>query len=335
MPDTLEVTAAGLAEWHRLRQSRIRAETAAAAMVLMDRLDPADVAGSAERWMRANERMITVKRGESAQVSLAYLAALKYAEIGHRSVPWQTAPLNAQRVRSSLLVTGPATVRRLSAAGAGRAVALATATSMVAGAASRFAMEGGRQGTLNTVRTDRQVRGWQRIGGPQPCSFCLMLISRGPVYREQSTGDFKAHDSCGCTAEPVYRRQSEWTEQARQSRELWDAVAKNQESPLDARNAFRRAVTAQRAGRAVGTQRAGSTTVAARATPTRGVQGAPAPVRQLSSTEITTRISRQREWAERYGWQVRTEGRRMVGTKADGSSIVWQLTDRGTWRIAS
>ena len=49
---------------------------------------------------------------------------------------------------------------------------------------------------------DRRARGWRRTGKGD-CEFCSMLLSRGAVYTE-ATADFRAHDHCGCAAEPVF-----------------------------------------------------------------------------------------------------------------------------------
>lgn len=51
---------------------------------------------------------------------------------------------------------------------------------------------------------DPRARGWQRVGDGSTCTFCSMLIDRGAIYRT-AEADFKAHDSCGCSAVPVWR----------------------------------------------------------------------------------------------------------------------------------
>ena len=51
---------------------------------------------------------------------------------------------------------------------------------------------------------DPKARGWKRVGDGSSCSFCSMLLGRGAVYT-QATADFLSHDSCGCSAAPVWR----------------------------------------------------------------------------------------------------------------------------------
>ena len=72
-------------------------------------------------------------------------------------------------------------------------------------------MMGGRQLIDETTGADQRAVGWRRVSDGDPCSFCGMLCSRGPVYRSADrAGDpvagsgTKFHGSCGCTAEIVY-----------------------------------------------------------------------------------------------------------------------------------
>lgn len=59
---------------------------------------------------------------------------------------------------------------------------------------------------------DEQCGRWARKArGASSCSFCLMLISRGPVYRSQSSAGTRGgvsmkayHNACDCQAVPVF-----------------------------------------------------------------------------------------------------------------------------------
>jgi Flp pilus assembly protein TadG len=67
----------------------------------------------------------------------------------------------------------------------------------------RLVLDVGRQTiTDNTVR-DRHAKGWARVTEPAACAFCLMLATRGAVYKQQ-TADFRTHTNCRCHAEPVF-----------------------------------------------------------------------------------------------------------------------------------
>lgn len=57
--------------------------------------------------------------------------------------------------------------------------------------------------TTNRLR-DPQSAGWVRVASSSSCGFCKALAARGAVYREASA-QFAAHDSCSCTAAPVFK----------------------------------------------------------------------------------------------------------------------------------
>ncbi|MGQ4548294.1 VG15 protein [Dermabacteraceae bacterium P13077] len=61
-----------------------------------------------------------------------------------------------------------------------------------------------------TASAFRAGTGWARVPGVRACAFCLMLASRGAVYRSRnaaalsSKGDgFRFHDHCSCTVVEV------------------------------------------------------------------------------------------------------------------------------------
>jgi hypothetical protein len=227
-----------LTEQHRLTQARIRARTIADSLALMDLLDVEDVSGTTSRWVAANERLVRQMRQASEEQAFRYLVAFKNAEIGSTDVPWRSRPLNVEQLRTSLTVTGPATIRHLSAQGVPLARAMQTASVSVAGANSRHALNGARHGMMETNRRDTTSQGWQRVTSGNPCAFCAMLASRGPVFKSgsfdasdprfaggtgtgQGPGDFKVHDHCNCMMQPVYRTDSRMTERAERYSEMW------------------------------------------------------------------------------------------------------------------
>jgi hypothetical protein len=59
----------------------------------------------------------------------------------------------------------------------------------------------------------------------------------------------------------------------------------------------------------------------------------PGPRPAPASSSLSDRVAAHRTFAEGAGWDVRTSGRRMIGTKAGGQRIVWELTESGVWRI--
>jgi hypothetical protein len=110
-----------------------------------------------------------------------------------------------------------------------------------------------------------QVAGWARVAtGRETCAFCLILVSRGPVYRAASTTGLKLsdpaaldkflagedvsewmtqwHPNCDCKVVPVFDSVS-WAGASAQDRAL--RIWKNQTKDTfgkDSLNAFRREV---------------------------------------------------------------------------------------------
>lgn len=167
-------------------------------------------------------------------------------------IVWDDADEAAER---ALEANGPRNVKSKTSRGRTAAQAARDAAADAAGAAGRHVLEGGRHMGLALIHADDVAKGWIRVTDGDPCAFCAMLASRGPVYRSEQSANFvvnpkaarplgaKYHDNCGCSAEAVFDRGQEWPELNRQLRELWNRVAKGQNDPL---NAFRRELERQR-----------------------------------------------------------------------------------------
>lgn len=196
-----------LTEAHRLAQARLGAQTVQAMATVWPLLDPRNLDGTVERWLTASLLVVGAQRSRSARLAANYLTTFKILEFGAaaRSVPLVLADIPAAAaVTTSLMVTGPMSLRSALARGVQPAVAADVAQARTAASAMRHALNGGRETTIASVRADSTARGWRRVTSGDPCSFCSMLASRGAVYGAGS-GSFHAHDSCGCSAEPVYR----------------------------------------------------------------------------------------------------------------------------------
>lgn len=62
-----------------------------------------------------------------------------------------------------------------------------------------------RSTAMASTVADPSASGWQRVGeGACKQGFCDMLISRGMIYRTESTATFAAHDWCQCAAVPAW-----------------------------------------------------------------------------------------------------------------------------------
>jgi hypothetical protein len=81
---------------------------------------------------------------------------------------------------------------------------IASVKTLVNGVAEKLVLDTGRQTILSNVERDPKAHGWVRLTEPAPCAFCALLAIRGPVYRSDSSADFRAHDNCRCHAEPIF-----------------------------------------------------------------------------------------------------------------------------------
>lgn len=222
-----------LTEQHRILQRRLAALTVAQMRQLWRLLDPENLPASSEDWLTATVAMIERNHAASAALSARYFVQFRQTEVRDGTFQLPPAPiLNREQATTSLTVTGISRVAQ------GKA-----AVDTAAAAAVRLVLNGGRGTLVDAVEADPVALGWIRVTDGDPCAFCALLASRGPTFKSQGSAGFQAHDSCACTAEPVYDRNTEWPGRNREWADLYSEVAQGQPDPL---NAFRRAYEATR-----------------------------------------------------------------------------------------
>lgn len=133
-----------------------------------------------------------------------------------------TAPaFDPVEAAQKMLLSGPYKVKSLMPAP--EVEAMGKGAVSAAGSAVKTAMDGGRQLVDSEVAADMVAKGYQRVTDGDPCSFCALLASRGPVYDdgsfpgsdkflapaefEDATGSnsvARVHDHCRCGLVPVY-----------------------------------------------------------------------------------------------------------------------------------
>ncbi|GAA2108141.1 Hint domain-containing protein [Streptomyces synnematoformans] len=195
-----------------------------------DLVDPARVDAawpSLRALLEAEVRQTRLEAGRDARD--AYLQARSDAGIPGTLILPDPPPLAETRLRGTLDVTGPVEFKRAVAAGKTSAQAVDAAAVRLAGSAQYLAAEGGRSVIRDAIDTDERATGWARVTDGDPCAWCAMLASRGPVYKSAGTagrdqnarfegdGEFKYHDHCvpagtlvdGPAAEVGYRRHYE------------------------------------------------------------------------------------------------------------------------------
>lgn len=197
-------TAAGrrLTEAHRLAQLRLGTVTVRQMRTIWHLLDPADLDRSFEAWLTTALPIVQAQRFASAQIAANYLRTFRQIETGTPATPVLNADMNHAVVSTSLLVTGPVSIKRAMTRGVPLVRALQTAEAASAAAAMRHALDGGRETVSATLRADSQAIGYERVASGNACAFCADLDGK---FHRDDTADFPAHDGCSCSQEPVYR----------------------------------------------------------------------------------------------------------------------------------
>lgn len=192
-----------LAQAHRLAQQRVGIATVAHMLKLWPLLDPNDLNGSFDRWVSAVTPLVQRQRSQSSRLAANYYSLDRQMRVGSPFVPVLAETAPDEQIATSMLVTGPVSMR----SNLGRGMLLAKAADIAmarsAGAAMRHALNGGRETITRTIQADHRARGYERVTSGAACDFCEMLADRGEVYDEESA-DFEAHDHCSCSAEPVF-----------------------------------------------------------------------------------------------------------------------------------
>lgn len=240
----MAATTAGarLSEAHRLAQARLGAQVVGQLLASWRLLDIRALDQTFPEWLRVIAPLVRFQRGVSSNLAAEYVTAFRVLEGPGPIVATLAPPLPEAQLVTSLAVTGPAALKR-NMTTMTLAQALERAKVSSAGAAMRHVLNGGRDTILRTVEHDDAALGWARTTSGTPCSFCAMLASRGPVYKSEQTGDFKAHDHCHCGTEPVYSKDADWPPGARDYQALWQESTRGH-SGKAALNAFRRAFEA-------------------------------------------------------------------------------------------
>lgn len=208
--------ATALTEAHRQGQARLGANVVVQMLAASALLDPADLDGTFARWLQVVVPLVSIQRRVSAQLAAGYLAAFRAVELaGAEPIPPLIAGVvDVKALTTSMLVTGPVTVKSALARGVLLDRAVEAAQTRTAAAAMRHVLDGGRQTITDTLEADPAAHGWARATSGKACGFCSMLASRGPAYKGEDTARFEAHDGCvlprtlvaGPSVEVAYRR---------------------------------------------------------------------------------------------------------------------------------
>jgi hypothetical protein len=175
-------------------------------------MNPAKVDQS---WPAVRAALIPIvqqARAQSAALAgAAYIEARRAAGVPDDGFdPRGPLQLAIDRLEMSLDVTGPVEFKKAIAAGKTPQQALDAAAVRMVGSTQYLALEGGRSVMRQSIDADERATGWSRVTDNDPCAWCAMLASRGPVYKSAKTagdprqGGNSYHDHCACQAWPAF-----------------------------------------------------------------------------------------------------------------------------------
>lgn len=112
----------------------------------------------------------------------------------------------------------------------------------VTGVAEKNVLDTGRSTIIDAVHKDRKAIGWARVPeGTDPCSFCILLATRGAAYKTERAASFKSHDHCRCVPEAIFHAY-EPSARIREWQSIYRDAARTAHGPVATRRAFRHAL---------------------------------------------------------------------------------------------
>lgn len=268
-----------LTERHRQAQVENQQSFLVEFLALWALLNAAELDDTGPGWVRAVMRLLGVFRQRSAELAVDYYQQFRLVEVGASAPPPPVVRFDRERAtqrvvrrihrgdrgpqplvrrrdrqvgltinwrendraaRTSLIVTGPVNIKARTGRGEDLDLAERRALVEASGAASRHVLNGGRESLLTVVDADATALGWARVTDGDPCYFCAMLASRGPVYKTRAQAAFQPHDHCACTVEPAFSREAAWPGRGREFQQLWNDLIRGRYSGKDAIRAWRR-----------------------------------------------------------------------------------------------
>lgn len=201
-----------LTDVHRRRQLRVAAGADSQVRRATMLLDPSDIEGTRLLWQTRMVDIVSRFHGISEQEAIRYLSAYRVAETGVAGGSLVVPGVDYAATRGLLDGVGPHGFKKRIGQGIPELVAYQQMAAEVMAETRKMILAGGRGVVRESARADGRAVGWRRVASGDPCTFCAMLVSRGPAYTSEAkalangNGD-PYHLHCGCTVEPVY---SDW-----------------------------------------------------------------------------------------------------------------------------
>lgn len=221
----MAVDLVGLSRDHMRKQVQNAAVVQAGLSVAWDKgLNPADLDASFPGYLRSALALVSAGRGMAVSTATNYYGNAKEGAGFDKTIPALATPqMDIFKATQALLMTGPVAVKKQLSTGVGLTAAMDAAKAQTLRVGKRLTLEAPRKHLIELVKKDTDALGWSRVSDGQPCHFCAMLVSRGPVYKE-GTARFKAHNGCGCSVRPFFKGEADggWSPDALALRQLWD-----------------------------------------------------------------------------------------------------------------
>lgn len=223
----MAVDLVGLSRSHMTKQVQDAAQIQAGLAAAFDKhMDPAALDATFPTFYRSALALVTAGRSRAVKTATDYYGAAKEGAGFDTAIPALPAPeLDLAMSVQALLINGPISVKKQLSSGVGLIAAMDKAKAQTLRVGKRLVLEAPRKHLINLSHKDKDALGWSRVSDGQPCHFCAMLVSRGPVYSEK-TVRFEAHNGCGCSVRPFFKGEADggWSPDALALRNLWDGV---------------------------------------------------------------------------------------------------------------
>ncbi|MBT1171281.1 toxin glutamine deamidase domain-containing protein [Bifidobacterium sp. SO4] len=215
-----------LTDKHRRDQVRLAITADSQARRLWDStLDVNDLKRTQPIWKKAMLRLLETWWSISAETAADYLPRFREAETGDGAFDTAVPRFDRKQMARQIDWTGATNVLWRIARGETQEAAYAAARSLFLGVFHEAVLTGGRTTIERWAKRDTRAIGWRRVSDGNPCAFCAMLVTRGPVYTSAEKAGLSAktgkkyHPNCGCTVEVVY---GDWKPTDREKRWIDD-----------------------------------------------------------------------------------------------------------------
>ena len=183
-------------------------------------LDLENLDASAPAFRAATMRVLVMNYALTQTQAERFLASYRLAETGNAAGAVVRPAFDAAGVSRLIDDTVIGGTKYRIARGTVDEVAFERSRRQMMAEAHRIIVSGSRGTIVESAGADSRVIGWRRVSDGDPCTFCAMLVSRGPAYIEYGTALKNSnapsgwvgkygnadpyHNHCACTVEPIY-----------------------------------------------------------------------------------------------------------------------------------